>query len=50
MITWTKRLNWMTDKEYEAIRFYFGVICDYDITWDNDEEYEKWCKRVLAED
>lgn len=46
-MTYTKRLDWMTDKDYENICWYFGCVCDYDMHWENEKDYEEWCKRVL---
>ena len=46
-MTWIKKLDWMTDKEYENIRFYFGNVCDYEMRWEDEKDYERWCARVL---
>lgn len=40
-----RRLNWMTDADYENIYFHWGCVCDYENVWGDD--YEGWCKRVL---
>lgn len=46
-MTWIKKLEWMTDAEYENIRFYFGCVCNYEMTWEDEADYERWCARVL---
>lgn len=42
-----KRLDWMTDEQYDQIYFYWGCVCGYDMHWENEKDYEDWCKRVL---
>lgn len=42
-----KRLDWMTDKDYENVYWYWGCVCEYDEFWENDKDFEEWCKRVL---
>jgi len=47
MITTISKLDWMTEEEYEEINWYYGCVCDYDMTWKDMQDYEEWCKRVL---
>jgi hypothetical protein len=47
IMTMIKKLDWMTEEHYEQIYFYWGCVCDYDMHWDNEQDYEEWCKRVL---
>ena len=47
-MTIPKMLNWMTEEQYEQIRWYWGCVCDYDMYWKDEQDYEEWCKRVLA--
>lgn len=42
------RLDWMTDKEYDTIRLYYHCVCDYDMHWEDEQDYEAWCHRVLG--
>ena len=42
-----KRLDWMTDEQYEEVRIYWGLVCDYDEFWKDEQDFENWCKRVL---
>ena len=46
-MTNVKRLDWMTDKEYDFVYWYFGCVCDYEMKWEDEKDYEEWCKRVL---
>lgn len=40
------RLQWMTEKDFDYIWWFWGCVCDYqDGVWKDD--YEGWCKRVL---
>lgn len=39
------KLDWMTEEQYDEIKWYWGCVCDYKNVWGND--YEGWCKRVL---
>lgn len=43
-----KRLDWMTDEEYKEVYWYYGCVCDYDMHWEDEQDYEAWCKRVLG--
>ena len=47
MMTIPKTLNWMTKEEREYITWYWGCVCDYDMEWKDEKDYEEWCKRVL---
>ena len=47
MIKTISKLDWMTEEEYEEIAWYYGCVCDYDMTWSDMQDYEEWCKRVL---
>lgn len=40
-----RKLDWMTNEEYDAIALHWGLVCDYENVWGDD--YEGWCKRVL---
>lgn len=42
-----RRLDWMTNEEYEELYWYWGCVCDYDNFWKDAEDFEAWCKRVL---
>ena len=46
-MTMIKKLDWMTEKQYQQIRFYWGCVCGYNMHWNNEQDYEEWCKRVL---
>ena len=46
-MTIPKRLDWMTKEDWENIYFHWGCVCDYDMRWDDEKDYEEWCKRVL---
>lgn len=46
-ITTIKRLEWMSDEEWNEIEWHYGCVCDYDMQWDNINDYEAWCKRIL---
>lgn len=48
MIKSPKILDWMTDEDWDKIYFHWGCVCDYDMTWDDEADYEAWCRRVLA--
>ena len=43
-----KKLKWMTEEQWQSIEFYWGCVCDYDMNWKDEQDYEEWCKRVLA--
>jgi hypothetical protein len=47
-MTIPKRLEWMSNEDWEEIYFYWGCVCDYDMHWEDEQDYEAWCKRVLA--
>ena len=42
-----ERLNWMSNEQWEEIHWYWSCVCDYDMHWKDEQEYEGWCKRVL---
>ena len=42
-----KRLDWMTDEQWEELGIHWGLVCDYEKVW-RDDDYENWCKRVLG--
>lgn len=43
-----RKLDWMSKEDYEYIEWYWGCVCDYNMHWANEKDYEDWCKRVLA--
>jgi hypothetical protein len=43
-----RRLDWMTNEEYDKVYWYWGCVCDYDNFWKDEQDFEAWCKRVLA--
>jgi hypothetical protein len=45
--TMFRRLDWMTNEQYEEVRIYWGLVCDYDEFWKDEQDFENWCKRVL---
>ena len=47
-MTIPKKLEWMTEEQWQSIEFYWGCVCNYDMHWDDLKDYEEWCKRVLA--
>lgn len=46
-MTIPKTLDWMTKEEYDEIYWYWGCVCNYDMEWKDEKDYEEWCKRVL---
>jgi hypothetical protein len=46
-ITTIERLEWMSDNEWNEIKWYYGCVCNYDMKWDNLNDYDAWCKRIL---
>ena len=44
-----RRLDWMTDEQYQQVYWYYGCVCDYDMRWEDEQDFEAWCKRVLAQ-
>lgn len=48
IMTIPKKLDWMTEEQWQNIEFYWGCVCGYDTRWDDLKDYEGWCKRVLA--
>lgn len=43
-----RRLDWMTNEEYDEVYWYWGCVCDYDdYIWKDEADFDAWCKRVL---
>ena len=40
------RLGWMTDEQWNEVQWYYGCVCDYNMYWENEQDYDAWCKRV----
>lgn len=46
-LTTIKRLEWFSDEERNEIEWHYGCVCNYDMQWNNLNDYEAWCKRIL---